>query len=209
MIFDADLKAEMCAPAFLNAAGGGTGPRLLRDLFDASDAREAVDALLDVDVNGYLSDCLLVKVDIATMAHGLEGRSPMLDHEFMQFAASLPADLKLRGARTKYIFKRAIRSLLPPEIVDRPKKGFSVPLDAWFRRELRDLSGDLLLDGRLARRGYFKPGAVQRMLEEHWQGVASWQNQLWSILMLESWHRMFIDERPSSIPRRQVAVVGG
>ncbi len=62
------------------------------------------------------------------------------------------------------------------------------------------MSGDLLLDGRLARRGYFRPGAVQRLLEEHWRGAASWQNHLWSVLMLESWHRMFIDERPSAAP---------
>jgi asparagine synthase (glutamine-hydrolysing) len=209
MIFDPDLKDEMCATAFLNAAGGADGARFLREAFEASDAADSLDALLDVDVNCYLSDCLLVKVDIATMAHGLEGRSPMLDHEFMEFAASLPADLKLRGDRTKYIFKRALGRLLPPEILERPKKGFSVPLESWFRGELRELSGDLLLDGRLAQRGYFKPGAVQRMLDEHWRGQASWHNQLWSILMLESWHRMFIDARPSSAPRRQVAEVGG
>jgi asparagine synthase (glutamine-hydrolysing) len=207
MIFDPDLKGEMCAPSFLDAAGAAGG-RFLQDAFEASDAQDSLDALLDVDVNCYLSDCLLVKVDIATMAHGLEGRSPMLDHEFMEFAASLPADLKLRGARTKYIFKRALGALLPPEILERPKKGFSVPLESWFREELREMSGDLLLDRRLAQRGYFKPGAVQRMLEEHWRGSASWQNQLWSILMLESWHRMFIDARPSSAPRHQVAEVG-
>jgi asparagine synthase (glutamine-hydrolysing) len=207
MIFDPDLKVEMCEPAFLRAADGCGGPRFLVDAFEASDARESLDALLDVDVNCYLSDCLLVKVDIATMAHGLEGRSPMLDHEFMEFAASLPADLKLRDGRTKYIFKQALGPFLPAEIVERPKKGFSVPLDAWFRDELREMSGDLLLDGRLAGRGYFKPQAVGRMLEEHWRGVASWQNQLWSVLMLESWHRMFIDARPAA-PRRQLAAVG-
>jgi asparagine synthase (glutamine-hydrolysing) len=156
--------------------------------------------MLDVDVNYYLSDCLLVKVDIASMAHGLEGRSPMLDHEFMEFAATLPSDLKLRGATTKYILKRAVRDLLPAEIIDRPKKGFSVPLEAWFRKELRELSGDLLLDGRLAQRGYFKPRAVERLLEEHWSGAGSWHNQLWSLVMLESWHRMFIDTRPSGAP---------
>jgi asparagine synthase (glutamine-hydrolysing) len=141
-----------------------------------------------------------VKVDIATMAHGLEGRSPLLDHEFMEFAASLPSHLKLRGHTTKYIFKRAVRPFLPSDIIDRPKKGFGVPLQHWFRGELRELSGDLLLDGRLARRGYFRRDALRRMLDEHWRGVASWENQLWSVLMLESWHRMFIDERPSAAP---------
>jgi asparagine synthase (glutamine-hydrolysing) len=200
MMFDAELKAQVCQPAFLESAGGAAASRFLLDAFRTSDAPDFVDALLDVDVNYYLSDCLLVKVDIATMAHGLEGRSPMLDHEFMEFAASLPADLKLRSGETKYIFKRAVRDLLPRDIIDRSKKGFSVPLDVWFRKELRELSADLLLDGRLAQRGYFQMTAVRRLLEEHWSGAASWHNQLWTLLMLESWHRMFIDERPLRAP---------
>jgi asparagine synthase (glutamine-hydrolysing) len=200
MIFDPDLKQEVCEPDFIAATGGPAGPQFLLDAFSESDAPDMVDAQLDVDVNYYLSDCLLVKVDIATMAHGLEGRSPMLDHEFMAFAASLPSALKLRGTTTKYIFKQAVRDLLPPDIIDRPKKGFSVPLEKWFRQELRELSGDLLLDGRLARRGYVKPQAVRRLLEEHWRGADEWHNQLWSLLMLESWHRMFIDARPVAAP---------
>jgi asparagine synthase (glutamine-hydrolysing) len=133
----------------------------------------------------------------------------MLDHEFMEFAAGLPSALKLRGTTTKYILKQAVRDLLPAEIIDRPKKGFSVPLEAWFRNELREMSGDLLLDGRLAQRGYFKPAAVRRMLEEHWRGVSEWQNQLWSLLMLESWHRMFIDERPTAAPYAAAPVAVG
>src|SRR5690606_36750486 len=104
-----------------------------------SDAQDPVDAMLDVDVQYYLPDCLLVKVDIATMAHGLEGRSPMLDHDFMEFAASLPSNLKLRGGTTKYLLKQAARRLLPAEIIDRPKRGFGVPLEAWFRRDLVEL----------------------------------------------------------------------
>ena len=199
-IFDADAKTEICDAGFLERSDEQTVRRFLLDVFETSDAPDLTDALLDVDVNSYLSDCLLVKVDIATMAHGLEGRSPMLDHEFMEFAATLPSSMKLRGQQTKYIFKRAVRQLLPAEIIDRPKKGFGVPLDRWFRNELRDFSGDMLLGGRLAQRGYFKPGAVKRLLEEHWRGSASWQNELWTLLMLESWHRMFIDVRPTGAP---------
>jgi asparagine synthase (glutamine-hydrolysing) len=200
MIFDPDLKAELCTDEFLRTAGDDGAPSFLLDAFARSDAGTFVDAALDVDVQYYLSDCLLVKVDIATMAHALEGRSPMLDHEFMEFAASLPSDFKLRGSTTKYILKKAVRDLVPADIIDRPKKGFGVPLDHWFKNELRAMSGDLLLDGRLDQRGYFKPGAVRRLLEEHWRGAATWHNHLWSVLMLESWHRMFIDERPSAAP---------
>jgi asparagine synthase (glutamine-hydrolysing) len=134
------------------------------------------------------------------MAHGLEGRSPMLDHEFMEFAASLPSDLKLHSGDTKYILKNVARRLIPAETIDRPKQGFGVPLERWFRNELRELTGDLLLDGRLAARGYFRAPVVKRLVEEHWRGEREWENQLWSLLMLESWHRMFIDERPSVAP---------
>jgi asparagine synthase (glutamine-hydrolysing) len=207
MMFDPELKTEVCEPAFLESAGGAEATRFLLDAFRRSDAPDHVDSQLDVDVSCYLPDCLLVKVDIAAMAHGLEGRSPLLDHEFMEFAASLPSDLKLRGESTKYLLKRAVRSLLPAEIIDRPKKGFSVPLDAWFRNELRELAGDLLLDGRLARRGYFRMPVVRRLLEEHWRGTASWQNQLWTMAMLESWHRMFIDDRPLHAPAASAPAV--
>lgn len=92
-----------------------------------------------------------------------------------------------------------MRYLLPADVIDRPKKGFSVPLGAWFRKELRELSGDLLLDGRLTQRGYFRPAKVRQMLEEHWRGTADWHTQLWALLMLESWHRTFIDERLSPV----------
>jgi asparagine synthase (glutamine-hydrolysing) len=195
-MFDDDLKRELCAPEFL-ATAGDAAALCLDDAFNSSDADALLDALLDVDVSYYLPDCLLVKVDIATMAYGLEGRSPMLDHEFMEFAASLPPELKLRGDTTKYILKRALRPLLPPEILDRPKQGFSVPIAKWLRSDLREMTDDLLLDGRLAARGYFRRGAVERLLDEHQRGVADWHTQLWTLLMFESWHRTFIDERPN------------
>jgi asparagine synthase (glutamine-hydrolysing) len=198
MRFDAGLQAELCHVEFLKASGNMSSTRLLSEAFINSEAIEPVERLLDIDVQRYLPDCLLVKVDIATMAHGLEGRSPMLDHEFMEFVAALPAHFKLRGRQTKYIFKRAARELIPADIIDRPKKGFSVPLEAWFRNELRDMSGDLLLDGHLASRGYFRMDVVQRMLQEHWTGRARWHNQLWSLLILECWHRRFIDGADSS-----------
>ena len=202
MMIDAELKQALCTPDFL-AQAGSRPDTILRHAYEGSTAIDEVDAALDADVSYYLADCLLVKVDIATMAHGLEGRSPMLDHEFMAFAASLPADFKLRGHQTKYIFKQAVRPLLPAEIIDRPKKGFSVPLNLWFRNELRELTRDLLLDGRLRQRGYFVPGTIERVLDEHLRGEASWGDQLWTLVMLESWHRAFIDERPVTRPLEQ------
>ncbi len=191
--FHASLKAEICTEEFRRAAGGKDSVDLLLAVYQASDAPDLIDATLDVDVNTYLPDDLLAKVDIATMAQGLEGRSPMLDHEFMEFCASLPSHMKLRGRTKKYIFKRAIRGLLPRQVIERPKMGFGVPLDHWFRHDLREMARDLLLSPRAVGRGYFRREIVQRLLDEHIRGVGHWHEQLWSLLMLELWHRTFID----------------
>jgi asparagine synthase (glutamine-hydrolysing) len=190
MQFPPSLKAQLCTPEFIRATGRDSR-HILLDEFHRTDARHAVDMLLHADVSRYLPDALLVKVDIASMAHGLEARSPFLDHEFMEFAATLPADFKLRGSITKYIFKRAVRPLLPDHVVDRPKRGFSVPLDHWFRHELREMAHGLLLDRKTIERGYFQPFVIKRMLDEHVRGMHNWADQLWNLVMLELWHRTF------------------
>ena len=197
MQFDPWVRAELCAPQFLASAGVDDPAALMIDEFEACDGADDLDAKLCVDVNWYLPDALLVKVDIATMAHGLEGRSPLLDHRFMEWAAQLPADFKRRGSTSKYIFKQAVGPLLPAEIIDRPKKGFSVPLELWFRGELKEMAHDTLLGRRAMDRGYFRRQTVERLLSEHVTGVKNWHEHLWNLLMLELWHRTFIDERPT------------
>lgn len=196
MHFQPEVQAEVCTPAFAEAVGQRGAFDLLLDSYGVSDAPDAIDAMLDIDVNRYLADCLLVKVDIASMAHGLEARSPMLDHVFMEFAASLPSHMKVRGRVTKYILKRAAVPFLPHDNIYRAKRGFSIPLAPWFRGEFGDYARDVLLDGRLAGRGYFRMDVIRRLLDEHKQGIHTWQKELWNLLMLELWHRMFIDERP-------------
>jgi asparagine synthase (glutamine-hydrolysing) len=195
MQFEPSLRGEICTPEFTRAAGVDDPTALVASEVDGADATEFLDRMLSADVNRYLPDALLVKVDIATMAHGLEGRSPLLDHHVMEFAATLPADFKRRGATSKYIFKRAIRHLVPADILDRPKKGFSVPLAHWFRNDLREMASDVLLDSRTAARGYFRPAVIRRLLDEHVRGVRNWHEQLWNLLMLEMWHRTFVDGR--------------
>ena len=202
---DPALKAELCLPALRDAAGDSVD--LLVDAYTESDATDFIDATLDVDVRHYLLDDLLVKVDIATMAHGLEARSPFLDHEVMEFAASLPSHLKLRGRHKKIVLKRAAESLLPASIIARPKMGFGVPVEHWFRNELREMTADILLDTATTQRGYFNRGTVERLLAEHVSGARSWHHQLWNLLMVELWHRMFIDRRPTAAPTRSVSNV--
>ena len=205
MQFDAHLKRDVCTPEFLEAAGGADSSRTMLDAYAAHSADDFLDATLAADVETYLPGALLAKVDIATMAYGLEGRSPLLDHEFMEFAATLPPSFKLRGAVKKYIFKKAARTLLPADILDRPKKGFSVPLAQWFRGELKPLVHDVLLGRDLAGRGILKPEALRRIVNEHESGRRDWQAQIWNVLMLEQWFLVFIDraargDRQSAMP---------
>jgi len=192
--FYGDRKAELCTPEFLAAAGGTDALEILLAAYRESDAPDFGDATLGVDVGLYLPDDLLVKVDIASMAHALEARSPFLDHEFMEFAATIPFDLKVRGRVKKYILKRALAGLLPDQILHRPKMGFGVPIDHWLRHELRDMAYDTLLSTQATGRGYFRQDTIQRMLDEQATRKVGWHYLLWTLLMLELWHLRFIDK---------------
>ncbi|HEY8461044.1 MAG TPA: asparagine synthase-related protein, partial [Blastocatellia bacterium] len=151
-----------------------------------------IDAAMASDVASYLPYDLLVKVDIASMANSLEARSPFLDHEVMEFAARLPVEIKFRGGRLKSLLKRAFADLLPPQNANRRKMGFGVPIGQWFRGPLRDLLRDALLSPVALGRGYFREPEVRRLVDEHLERRADHASQLWSLLMLELWHREFI-----------------
>jgi len=114
----------------------------------------------------------------------------------MEFAARLPVHFKLRGKNAKYLLKRAFAGLLPPEIARRRKMGFGVPVGQWFRGPLRELLCDSLLSDRSVARGYFQPGEVQRLVSQHLDYQADYSFQLWSLLMLELWHREMVDPAP-------------
>ncbi len=152
------------------------------------------------DIHSYLPDDLLVKVDVASMAHGLEARSPFLDHELMAFAATIPASQKMRGAQTKTLLKSALEPWLPRAALYRPKMGFGAPIERWFRDEMKPLVYDTLLSGRALSRGLFREGAVRAMLDEHASGRAAHQHRIWALLMLELWFAMWID--PAAPPAR-------
>jgi asparagine synthase (glutamine-hydrolysing) len=168
--------------------------------WEESGATAVVDRMLDVDVQTYLPDDLLVKMDIATMASSLEARSPFLDHELMEFAASLPADLKVRGRQTKVVLRSALRGWIPDEILDAPKRGFRLPLGDWLRGNLRDFSRDLLLDTRATGRGYFEQSYVRGLLDRHADGLQDHSQGIWTLLMFELWHREFVDAPRTGTP---------
>jgi asparagine synthase (glutamine-hydrolysing) len=154
---------------------------------------DPVDRMLALDVESYLPNDLLVKMDIATMANSLEARSPFLDHEVMEFCARLPADYKLRGTRLKYLLRKAAARLLPPETLRRRKMGFGVPVGDWMRGKLRGWTEDLLLSPRALKRGYFQPEALRQFVWAHLEGRQDLSFQLWALVWLELWHQEFMD----------------
>jgi asparagine synthase (glutamine-hydrolysing) len=203
--FHGERKRALCLPGFLEAADEQDDLADLLQAFRAEGPADLLDATMGVDAALYLPDDLLVKVDIASMAHGLEARSPFLDHEFMELAASIPSHLKVRGRETKRILKRALADDLPAPVLSRRKMGFGVPIDHWLRHELKELAHETLLGPRAAARGYFRQGAVRQLLEEHASGVAHWHYPLWTLLMLELWHRTYIDGDGQLARQRQAA----
>jgi asparagine synthase (glutamine-hydrolysing) len=146
------------------------------------------------DIHTYLPDDLLVKVDIATMAHGLEARSPLLDHELMAWAASIPDAQKMSGQETKQLMKRALAHHLPHEILYRPKMGFGVPIERWLKNELKEIAHDCVDSPRARQRGIFRPGYGAELLEQHCGGTRLHHPRLWAMIMLELWYRTWIDE---------------
>ncbi len=145
------------------------------------------------DIGSYLPDDLMVKVDVAGMAHGLEARAPLLDHVLMEWATSLPDAVKMAGGVTKGLFKSAMEPYLPRQILYRAKRGFGCPIDRWFRSELKDLAYGTLLAQSARQRGLFQPAYTRRLLDEHCAERANHHNRLWALLMLELWFQMWVD----------------
>lgn len=145
-----------------------------------------------LDLKHYLPLDILTKVDRMSMAHSLESRVPLLDHKLVEFAATIPLRLRLNGNRTKVLFKRAMRGILPDAIIDRPKHGFAVPLGRWFRGQLSHVVRELLLSDRSVQRGIFDKAFIERLIRRHEQGRPL-DLQLWTLISFELWCRAFLD----------------
>ena len=191
--FDNEMKRDLYTAAFHDLMKYTDSVDLTVNWYGKADGKAFIDKTLFVDVMSYLPEDLLVKVDIATMAHSLEARSPFLDHKLMEFAASLPDDLKLRGIESKYLLKHTLCGMIPRPIVQRKKMGFGVPLDMWFRNDLKEMAYDVLLAKKCTERGYFKPESLQKLLDEHVSERYDHSYRIWALLFLEMWHRMFVD----------------
>lgn len=157
-------------------------------------ASDPVAAAQSIDLELYLPDDLLVKMDIASMANSLEVRSPFLDHELVEFAITLPTHLKLRGRHRKYLVKRAFEDTLPRENLHRRKQGFAMPVGKWFRGDLKGFAMETILSSRALSRGYFEKGPLTRLVDDHLTGRADHTHKIWALMMLELWHVQFLDD---------------
>ncbi len=158
----------------------------------ASGPSDPLDRLLYADLLTYLPEDLLVKMDRATMAHSLEARAPLLDHKVVEFAALLPTERKIKGDDTKAILRAVAKTLLPAELIDRPKMGFGIPMREWFRGSLGDAYADLVLASDAATRDYVDQEVAASLLSKHRTGRVSHAHDLWELLMLEQWARTWL-----------------
>jgi asparagine synthase (glutamine-hydrolysing) len=205
--FTADDKAGLLTTDVRRRLSGGDPEcRLIRH-FDRYAQLSWPSQMMRFDVETYLPEDILTKVDRMSMAHSIEARVPLLDNAVIDFASSLPAALKIRGGRRKHVLKEVAARFLPGELIDRRKQGFGVPLDVWFRGNLRELFADTLLSARSLQRGYFQPAFIRGLIHEHVSARRDHTFRLWQLLVFERWLQQYVDaERALPSPAPQIHV---
>lgn len=191
--FNVQAKERLYSDSFRIETEESDVINVLKPWFSQGNGQAILDTVLLTDLMTYLPNDLLVKVDIASMAVSLEARSPFLDHHVIEFAASLPPEMKLRRFTTKYLLKRVLKQLLPRENLERRKMGFGVPIGHWFRGKMQPFLREVLLSEKSLRRQMFKRDSIERLIDEHVRGERDYGHQLWTLLMLELWFQRFID----------------
>ena len=192
----------------LELTKAAANPSPLAFLYDRMKNHDPLSQMLYVDFKAWLVDDLLVKADKMTMANSVELRVPFLDHRVVEYAATIPSSMKQRGATVKWILKRAMRGLVPAEIIAREKVGFPTPVAQMFRGRLSEYVHDVLLSARCLSRGYFDPTAVRALVDDHRTGRADVHEALWRLIVLEEWHRSFPDAVNASSGSRFETALG-
>jgi asparagine synthase (glutamine-hydrolysing) len=192
--FDTTAQGGMLSAAMRREVGDGGLERVFGDIVAACDGGGALERFLYCDLHTRLVDDILVKGDRMSMGAGIEARVPFLDHRVVEFAARLPASLKVSGLRSKIVLKRLAERYVPADAIYRRKIGFVVPLARWFAGPWRGLLRDVLLSPRCLERGYYEPNAVRAIVESCGQGRAEREQGAWTLLAVELWHRLFVDD---------------
>jgi asparagine synthase (glutamine-hydrolysing) len=172
----------------------------LQNLYDASQVRDLRDGLAAVDFRTQLAEEFLFMTDRFSMAHSVEARVPFLDHLLVEKVFRIPASLRTKADDLKYLFKRAVSDLLPPELLSAPKRGFVIPLEVWLRREVRPLVERLLNPRRLRKQGYFRPEFYNAFVLPHLEGRTTFTAQVWAALMFQLWYVVFIENKQEDTP---------
>lgn len=204
MYFSEDEKRRHYGPA-LRPQLAHSSLGLLDPYFAASPSIEAGASW--ADIHTYLPDDILVKVDVATMAFGLEARAPFLDVEVMEWASRLPWSVRMRGGRLKGLLKDALRPILPAAVLDRPKMGFGAPIERWFRSDFEGFARDTLCSPKAETRGFFEPGFAKRLINQHVQDGRHYHTRLWALLMLELWMTEWIDPPAARLIEKNANII--
>jgi asparagine synthase (glutamine-hydrolysing) len=189
-----DERRALLSPAFRAQVANHDPFTAFSRHFERVRGLDPLSQLLYVDFKTWLTHDILVKIDRMSMATSLEVRAPLLDHKVVEFAASVSPDLKYRGSTSKYLLKRHLDGRVPNSAIHRPKQGFELPVAAWLRGNLREMAQDLLLSPRALGRGYVDPARVRVLWRRHLGRVQDHSAQLWMLMVLELWHRTFVDQ---------------
>jgi len=197
-LFSSDIQEELLSQQTKTDAENQDGDTILREYLIDSREQSFYRRVAGLDVGCYLPDYQLVYMDRMSMAHGLEVRAPFCDYRLVEYVTALPHHYRIKGRRSKRILKDVARELIPHEIVERKKVGFDSPIGQWFKGELRGFLHTFLSSEHIARTGLLDGGKVQTLIGDHLGGRHDYSMQLWSVIMLEAWHRMYIEDKVSN-----------
>jgi asparagine synthase (glutamine-hydrolysing) len=192
------MRSELFSPALKAQLGGYKADEVFRRHAAKAGTDDPLALIQYIDTHTYLVGDINTKVDRASMAHSLEVREPLMDHKLVEWAATLPSDMKLRGSSGKHVFKKALEPYLPGDVLYRPKMGFAVPLARWTRGPLRARVRDALLGGAMLDSGLFNAQAVRNIVDQHESGRRDHSTAVWTMLMFEAFLRCTMDQAPIS-----------
>ena len=188
-----DKKLALLSDELKTELVGISSDTVFAEQLARTDAKDRLSRMLYIDTKLWLPDDLLARGDKMSMAVSIEGRVPLLDHKLVEFAASLPPGLKVKGLARKYLLKEVSKKWLPPEIISRKKRGFPMPLSIWLRKEARSFARDTLSSQTIRKRKLFNPVFVENILQQHETGFANHETLIWSLINIELWYRLYID----------------